>query len=72
MKSVGWMLLAGAPLCFPVFRAGGQPTPAATLIRVTQNAPATFPTANTVSYRADIVQMDPAFLNGASPVVPVK
>jgi type 1 glutamine amidotransferase len=38
--------------------------------RVTQKVPATFPTANTVSYRADIAQMDPAFLNGASPVVP--
>lgn len=37
---------------------------------VTQKVPATFPTANTVSYRADIAQMDPAFLNGASPVVP--
>jgi type 1 glutamine amidotransferase len=37
--------------------------------RVTQKPPATFPTANTVSYRADIAQMDPAFLNGASPVV---
>ena len=38
--------------------------------RVTQKVPATFPTAKTVSYRADIAQMDPAFLNGASPVVP--
>jgi type 1 glutamine amidotransferase len=28
---------------------------------VTQKAPATFPTANTVSYRADIAAMDPAF-----------
>ena len=36
--------------------------------RVTQKPPATFPTANTVSYRADIAQMDPAFLNGGSPV----
>jgi type 1 glutamine amidotransferase len=27
---------------------------------VTQKAPATFPTANTVSYRADIAAMDPA------------
>ncbi len=38
--------------------------------RVTQEVSATFPTRNTVSYRADIAQMDPAFLNGASPVVP--
>jgi type 1 glutamine amidotransferase len=28
---------------------------------VTQKPPATFPTANTVSYRADIAAMDPAF-----------
>ncbi len=35
--------------------------------RVTQKVPATFPTANTVSYRIDIAEMDPAFLNGASP-----
>jgi len=38
--------------------------------RVTQKAPADFPTANTVSYRVDIAQMDPGFLNGASPVAP--
>ncbi len=37
--------------------------------RVTQKPPPAFPTANTVSYRADIAQMDPAFLDGASPVV---
>jgi type 1 glutamine amidotransferase len=37
--------------------------------RVTQKVPATFPTANTVSYRADIAEMDPGFLNGATPVV---
>jgi uncharacterized protein len=36
--------------------------------RVTQKVPATFPTAETVSYRVDIAEMDPAFLNGASPV----
>jgi len=36
---------------------------------VTQKVPAAFPTANTVSYRADISQMDPGYLNGASPVV---
>jgi len=39
--------------------------------RVTQKPPATFPTANTVIYRADIAQMDPGFLNSASPVVPL-
>jgi len=37
--------------------------------KVTQPAPKNFPIANTVSYRADLAQMDPAFLNGASPVV---
>jgi uncharacterized protein len=37
--------------------------------RVTQKVPATFPTADTVSYRVDIAEMDPGFLNGASPVV---
>jgi hypothetical protein len=37
--------------------------------KVTQKVPASFPTANTVSFRADIAAMDPAFLNGASPVV---
>ena len=37
--------------------------------KVTQKIPASFPTANTVSFRADIAAMDPAFLNGASPVV---
>ena len=36
--------------------------------RVTQKVPATFPTAETASYRVDIAEMDPAFLNGASPV----
>jgi uncharacterized protein len=38
--------------------------------KVTQRVPATFPTARTVSYRVDIAQMDPGFLNGASPIVP--
>jgi len=38
--------------------------------RVTQKAPATFPTASTVSYRVDIAEMDPGFLNGASPIAP--
>jgi uncharacterized protein len=33
--------------------------------RVTQKVPADFPTADTVSYRVDIAEMDPAFANGA-------
>ena len=37
--------------------------------RVTQKAPAAFPTAKTVSYRVDIAEMDPGFLNGASEIV---
>jgi type 1 glutamine amidotransferase len=37
--------------------------------RVTQKVPSGFPTANTVSFRADIASMDPAYLNGASPLV---
>ena len=37
--------------------------------RVTQKVPASFPTADTVSYRVDIASMDAAFLNGASPIV---
>lgn len=37
--------------------------------RVTQKVPAGFPTAKTVSYRVDLAERDPAFLNGASPVV---
>src|SRR5207237_853258 len=32
--------------------------------KVTQNIPAAFPTAETVSYRADIVAMDPAIARG--------
>jgi uncharacterized protein len=36
--------------------------------RVTQKVPLTFPTARTVSYRVDIAEMDPAFLNGATPI----
>jgi type 1 glutamine amidotransferase len=32
--------------------------------RVTQKVPAGFPTANTVSYRVDLVQMDPEFRKG--------
>jgi uncharacterized protein len=37
--------------------------------RVTQKVPADFPTGLTVSYRVDLAEQDPAFLNGASPVV---
>jgi hypothetical protein len=32
--------------------------------QVTQKVPANFPTANTVSYRADIAAMDPDYKNG--------
>ena len=35
---------------------------------VTQKVPVTFPTANTVSYRADIAAMDPRFANGLDPL----
>ncbi len=38
--------------------------------RVTQKVPATFPTANTVSFRTDIARMDPAFLNSAPTAAP--
>lgn len=38
--------------------------------RVTQKVPSTFPTEKTVSYRVDIAEMDPGFLNGASPIAP--
>ncbi len=38
---------------------------------VTQSVPANFPTANSVSYRVDIAEMDPAFLQGVSPIVPL-
>jgi type 1 glutamine amidotransferase len=34
--------------------------------KVTQKAPANFPTAKSESVRVDILEMDPAFLNGAS------
>lgn len=37
--------------------------------RVTQKVPANFPTATTACYRVDLAEKDPAFLNGASPVV---
>lgn len=35
---------------------------------VTQQVPANFPTANTVSYRADLAEMDPAYKNGLNPL----
>jgi hypothetical protein len=34
--------------------------------RVTQRVPAGFPTANTVSYRVDLAQMDPEFRKGST------
>lgn len=37
--------------------------------RVTQKVPANFPTADTVSYRVDLAEMDPEYLKGASPIV---
>jgi uncharacterized protein len=36
---------------------------------VTQKIPAAFPTANVVSYRGDLLEMDPAYW-GAPPVKP--
>jgi len=35
---------------------------------VTQKVPASFPSANAVSYRADLAAMDPAFKNGLDPL----
>jgi hypothetical protein len=35
---------------------------------VTQKVPSSFPTANSVSYRADIAAMDPGFVNGLDPL----
>jgi len=35
---------------------------------VTQKVPASFPTANAVSYRADLAAMDPGFKNGLDPL----
>ena len=37
---------------------------------VTQRVPAAFPTADTVSYRADLAAMDPTFKNGLNPLDP--
>lgn len=39
--------------------------------KVTQAVPANFPTATSVSYRVDLAEMDPAFLHGATPIVPL-
>ena len=36
--------------------------------KVTQKVPATFPSAQTVSYRADIAAMDPKFVKGLNPI----
>jgi type 1 glutamine amidotransferase len=38
--------------------------------KVTQKVPASFPTAETVSYRVDIFEMDPALKNGPAATVP--
>lgn len=38
--------------------------------KVTQKIPATFPTANTVTFRVDIARMDPAFLTNAPTAAP--
>jgi hypothetical protein len=35
---------------------------------VTQKVPASFPTANSVSFRSDIAAMDPGFKNGLDPL----
>ena len=35
---------------------------------VTQKVPANFPTANTVSYRADLAAMDPGYKTGLNPL----
>lgn len=37
---------------------------------VTQKVPGTFPTATTVSYRADLAAMDPVYKNGLNPLDP--
>jgi type 1 glutamine amidotransferase len=36
--------------------------------QVTQKVPANFPTATTVSYRADLASMDPRFADGLDPL----
>lgn len=40
--------------------------------QVTQKLPSTFPTANTVSYRADLAAMDPRYERGLNPLDAVK
>ncbi len=40
--------------------------------KVTQKVPANFPTANSISYRVDIEEMDPDFLKGASDPVRIE
>jgi uncharacterized protein len=35
---------------------------------VTQKVPPTFPTADTVSYRADLAALDPGFTKGLNPI----
>jgi uncharacterized protein len=40
--------------------------------RVTQKVPANFPSANSVSYRTDIAQMDPEYKRGLNPLDEVK
>jgi len=35
---------------------------------VTQKVPASFPTAQTVSYRSDLAAMDPAYVKGLNPL----
>jgi len=37
---------------------------------VTQKVPSSFPTADTVSYRADLAAMDPNYKNGLNPLDP--
>ena len=38
--------------------------------KVTQKVPRNFPTADTVSYRADLAEMDPAFADGVLTTLP--
>jgi hypothetical protein len=48
--------------CFGFMTTYQRGTEWAATGKVTQKVPATFPAANTVSYRVDIAEMDPAFL----------
>jgi type 1 glutamine amidotransferase len=36
--------------------------------KVTQKVPASFPTANSVSYRSDLAAMDPGYVKGLNPL----